>query len=106
MREMVKEGWEDLFLEPVVCAIAGRSEREFRETRIVVTFDDQRLVWQIRAWGIRERRGTITHLCAVDGAKVAKGSVRSLSGAQQRSHRLRKQRVSCPLDSGICDTTG
>jgi hypothetical protein len=52
MREMVKEGWEDLFQEPLVCAIAGRSERELRATRVVIAFDDQRLVWQIGAWGI------------------------------------------------------
>jgi hypothetical protein len=40
MREMVKEGREDLFLEPVVCAIAGRSERELREASVVVAFND------------------------------------------------------------------
>jgi hypothetical protein len=44
---MVKEGWEDLLQEPVVCAIAGCPERELRVTRVVFTFDDQRLVWKI-----------------------------------------------------------
>jgi hypothetical protein len=40
MREMVKEGWEDLFLEAFVCAIAGCPERKFRLTEVVVAFDD------------------------------------------------------------------
>ncbi len=52
MRETVKEGWEDLFPEPVVCAIAGRPESELRVTIAVFAFDDQRLVWQTGAWGI------------------------------------------------------
>lgn len=35
----------DLFLEPVVCAIAGSPEGELRAPSVVVAFDDQRLVW-------------------------------------------------------------
>jgi hypothetical protein len=52
IREMVKEGWENLFLETFVCAIAGCPERELRQTRVVVAFEDQRLVWKIGAWWI------------------------------------------------------
>jgi hypothetical protein len=74
--------WEDLLFEPIVCAIPRCLESELLWTRVVFkfAFHGQRLV---------RHCGSISHVCAVDGAKspgqevTISSDAEAIPGAQQ-----------------------